>query len=95
MGQSEKNIEKTLKAEVENKRGWCLKLLSTHITGLPDRLCLLPIRIAFFVELKSEGKKPKKIQTFMHNRLRALGFGVHVIDKVEQIKPLIESYEND
>lgn len=88
---SEKVIERKLVEAVKLKGGMCIKLLSDYITGLPDRLCLFPGQKAIFVELKTTGEKPRKIQVFIHNRLRALGFRVEVIDSVEGITKLIES----
>lgn len=92
--ESEKTLERLLKNMVENKlKGLCLKLLSTHYTGLPDRMCLLPGGKVFFVELKTSGMKPRKIQEWVHDKLRVLGFRVEVIDTSEQIKKLIQDYE--
>lgn len=91
--ESEKLIEKKLTSEVKAFGGWCLKLLSTHITGLPDRLCLFSGGRILFVELKTTNKKPRKIQLFIHNKLRALGFRVEVVDTSEQIERLIREYE--
>lgn len=91
--ESEKLIEKKLTNEVKALGGWCLKLLSTHITGLPDRLCLFSGGRILFVELKTTNKKPRKIQLFIHNKLRALGFRVEVVDTSEQIESIIREYE--
>lgn len=88
---SEKVIERKLVEAVKEKGGMCIKLLSDYITGLPDRLCLFPGQKAIFVELKTTGEKPRKIQVFIHNRLKALGFRVEVIDTLEGITKLIES----
>ena len=88
---SEKVIERKLVEAVKLKGGMCIKLLSDYITGLPDRLCLFPGQKAIFVELKTTGEKPRKVQAFVHNRLRALGFRVEVIDSVEGINSLIDS----
>ena len=88
---SEKIIERKLVEAVKDKNGLCLKLLSDYFTGLPDRLCLFPGQKAIFVELKTTGEKPRKIQVFIHNRLRALGFRVEVIDSVEGINSLMNS----
>lgn len=88
---SEKIIERKLVEAVKNSGGMCIKLLSDYITGLPDRLCLFPGQKAIFVELKTTGEKPRKIQIFIHNKLRALGFRVEVIDTIEGINKFIES----
>lgn len=88
---SEKLLEKTLAAEVKKLGGWSLKLLSTYVTGLPDRLILLPGGIIFFVEVKTTGKKPTTIQLLIHERLRRLGFTVHVVDTLKQLNEILNS----
>lgn len=89
----EKSTEKRLVTEVERVGGWCLKLPAIHNAGLPDRLCLFPGGEVVFVELKAFGKKPRKIQALMHQKLKAMGFRVEVIDTPEQIKKIIKEYE--
>jgi len=88
---SEKLIEKTLAAEVKKLGGWSLKLLSTYVTGLPDRLILLPGGVIFFVEVKTTGKKPTTIQLIIHERLRRLGFRVEVIDSLKQLNQILNN----
>lgn len=88
---SEKLIEKTLAAEVKKLGGWSLKLLCTYVTGLPDRLVLLPGGIIFFVEVKSTGKKPTTIQLLIHERLRRLGFRVEVVDSLKQLNKILNN----
>ena len=91
MIESEKVIEKKLVAEVKELGGWCIKILSTLISGLPDRLILLPGGRIYFVELKSSGKKATPIQAYVHNKIRALGFTVLVIDTKEKVNNFINS----
>ena len=88
---SEKLIEKTLVAEVHKLGGWALKLLCTYVTGLPDRMVLLPGGLIFFVEVKSTGKKPKAVQKLVHEKLRRLGFTVYVIDSLADLNKLLNS----
>lgn len=83
---SEKYIERSLVKHVETLGGLCIKLLTNLFQGLPDRMVLLPGGRIFFVELKSKGQKPRKIQDVVHSKLRALGFKVFVVDDVEQFK---------
>lgn len=89
--ESEKALEHKLCAEIKKIGGWAIKLLSSQITGLPDRLCLLPNGRFQFVELKTTGKKPTKIQLVIHKRLEALGFPVLIIDSSEKINILIKN----
>lgn len=90
---SEKIIERKLAIAIKDLGGISLKLLSDYITGLPDRLCLLPGQKAIFVELKTTGKKPRKIQAYVHNKLRHLGFRVEVIDSLSRLNDFIDSLE--
>ena len=72
--------------------GFPIKLLST-ITGLPDRLCLLPGGCLFFAELKSAKKKAEARQKLVHKQIRALGFEVYVIDSWEVGLEVLKKYE--
>ena len=87
--ESEKAIERKLVELVKKAGGLCIKLLTSQYIGLPDRLCLFPNGKIIFVELKSTGQKPRKIQVFVHNKLRSLGFQVEVIDSIEGVESLI------
>lgn len=87
---SEKVIERKLVQAIKEKNGMCIKLLCDQLIGLPDRLCLLPNGRLIFVEVKTTGQKPRKIQLTMHNRLRTLGFEVEVIDTINALNNFIE-----
>lgn len=94
---SEKVFERELSKFVEEREGMAVKLLSQFIKGLPDRMFLLPGGVVVFVEFKSTGKKPTKIQEYIHAKIRALGFLVYVVDSVEsyeEVKGLIELLNN-
>lgn len=84
----EKDLEKIFVTRIRRLGGWAIKMPAVFVTGLPDRLCLLPEGRCFFVELKQEGQKPKKIQKYVHEKLRKLGFEVKIIDKISQIVEL-------
>lgn len=92
--ESEKAIERKLVEQVKACGGLCIKLLTYQFIGLPDRMCLFPNGKIVFVELKSTGEKPKKIQISVHNKLRALGFRVEVIDTVEGVNYLVNQIIN-
>lgn len=88
--ESEKFIERKLVEMCKENGVLCIKLLTYQFTGLPDRMCLFPGGIVVFVELKTTGEKPRKIQINIHNKLRKLGFRVEVIDSVEQVQQLMD-----
>ena len=81
---SEKDLERTFSEKLNRtKKVWVIKLLSTFIKGLPDRMILCHGGYVGFAEIKTTGKKPTKIQTYIHEKLRALGFTVFIIDDLE------------
>lgn len=45
-----------------------------------------------FAEIKTTGKKPTKIQSHIHEKLRALGFTVFVIDDLESRDAAIDYF---
>ena len=91
MIESEKVIERKLVEAVKANGGMCIKLLCDNLLGLPDRMVLMPHSKIAFVELKTTGQKPRRIQVFMHDRLRNLGFRVEVIDTTKGINDFINS----
>lgn len=86
--QSEKYIERKLVAHVKGIGGMCLKLLPFQMNGLPDRICLLPMGRVLFVETKSKGDRPSKIQKVVHGKLTKIGFPVMIVDNVEKIEKI-------
>ena len=89
---SEKYIEKKFCERIKGMGGFPIKLLST-ITGLPDRLCLLPGGCLFFAELKSTKKQAEERQKLIHRQLRALGFRVYVIDNLDEANRVLNLYD--
>lgn len=81
---SEKAFEREMSKEIERNGGMAIKLLSQFINGLPDRLYLLPGGTAVFVEFKSAGKKPTVLQGLVMQRIKRLGFEVHVVSNLEE-----------
>lgn len=48
-----------------------------------------------FAEIKTTGKKPTKIQLYIHDKLRSLGFEVFVIDDIESRDRAIRFFLNN
>ena len=92
MIESEKTLEKNLSKEVKNLGGLAIKILSVFYTGLPDRLILLNGK-AYFVELKTTGKRLRPSQVLVHKKLKKLGFPVTLIDSTEGINQFIKNIE--
>lgn len=82
----ESAIEKKFCERVKALGGAAYKFVSPQRRNVPDRLVLLPGGVVRFVELKAPGKEPTEGQKREHERLRALGFVVEVINDVEVAK---------
>lgn len=86
---SEKEIEKYLNRRAKEAGLLSLKYSNAMVAGYPDRLLVLPGSKVVWVELKSRGKKPTRLQLARHAELQALGHQVHVIDNKNDIDNLI------
>lgn len=87
--ESEKTLEARLVREIEARGGMALKYTSQFHRGIPDRICLLPHGLVFFVELKSTGQKPTKLQQHAMQQLEKLGFITRVVDSTESLDRLL------
>lgn len=87
--ESEKTLERKLRLHAEKLGGLAIKLSAIHFTGIPDRLVLLPNARIYFVEVKTTKQKPTKRQLLVHDKLRALGFTVIVLDQSQQLKLIV------
>ena len=65
-----------------------LKLLIWGRKGWPDRIYIYKGAI-IFVEFKREKKDPRKLQGYVHEKLREHGIKVYVVDNFEDGKELI------
>ena len=80
MTQLEKDIEQKLIDMVQDYGGLCLKWVCPGWSGVPDRIILLPGGRVIFAETKRpKGGKLSKLQQWWLDRLRNMGFSVHVV----------------
>lgn len=85
MYEREKPVEALLGRLVKDHRGMAVKLVPS-VSGLPDRLVLLPGGRLVFVETKSPTGTVRPHQTVVHEKLRRLGFTVVVLSSQEQVR---------
>lgn len=90
---SEKHLEQVLTKKVKKRGGLALKFISPGMSGIPDRLVLIPGGVIAFVELKAPGKKLRPLQIKRKRQLEALGFLVYCIDSKEQIGGVLDGIE--
>lgn len=88
----EADVEKHHVNSIKREGGISYKFTSPARRSVPDRLDLLPIPAAArhvvaqyvrFTECKRPGAKPTEAQAREHERLRALGYRVDVVDDIE------------
>lgn len=88
----EKWAEKTLGKIVKTMDGVAWKMLPFNVTGLPDRIVLLPGGGIWFVELKSKPQPDgflKGRQGLIQRTLIRLGFKHRVVDTEDKFENLI------
>ncbi len=87
-------IEKHLVQRVKALGGEVRKVQWVGRRGAPDRLVMLPRRdgdehTTTWVELKAPGVKPEPHQLREHERMRAMGQRVVVIDSIKAVEELL------
>ena len=90
---TEKHIEARLTSEVKKRGGLSIKLVSPSMTGLPDRLLLLPGGMMGFVEVKQTRERPRPVQRKRIKQLQNLGFTALVLDDIEDIGKVIDEIQ--
>lgn len=86
----EKEIEKYLRKRIEALGGIAYKFISPNNIGVPDRIVILPGGLIYFIELKSDKGKPRKIQEYQMKTLLELGCNVKIINSMYEIDKFIE-----
>ena len=82
----EKEVEAALVRRVKAIGGLCEKFTSPGRRSVPDRIITMPNNQIIFVEVKRPGEKPTAAQLKDHERRRALGCDVRVIDSMEDAR---------
>ena len=91
----EKEIEQALVKKINDRKGLCIKFTSPSMTGIPDRIILLPKGKIGFVETKRPGGEPRPIQKKRIRQFKDLGFKVYVLDSKENIDEIIKRIGGD
>ena len=89
----EKEIENALTTAVKKRGGLALKFVSPGMSGVPDRLVLMPSGKITFIELKAPGKIMRPLQIKRKSQLELLGFKVYCIDNINQIGAVLDEIE--
>lgn len=92
---SEKAIEAYLNRRAKENGLLCLKYFNANATGYPDRLVCIPGGGVVWVELKSKGRKPTKLQRIRHGELEKIGHLVCVIGSRHEVDCLMENINKE
>ena len=88
----EKKVEQ-LVCDYAKSKGWLVyKFTSPARAAVPDRLLIAPGGRVIFCEFKREGQKPTAPQSREHERLRAQGVAVYVVDDVAVGRGVIDAH---
>lgn len=88
----EKTVEEYLiKRVAAQLHGKAMKWVSPGNSGVPDRLVIVPGGRVYFVELKAPGKRPRKLQEYVHKQIREMGCVVLTIDTKEKVDSFIKA----
>lgn len=87
----EKEIERKLKEEARRRDGIAIKFTSPGLSGVPDRLVLMPGGKMGFVEVKAPGKSPRPLQIARRRQMERLGACVLVLDDPESVGGAIDA----
>lgn len=74
----ERDIQRRIIKRYQEEGYMVVKVILTNKDGFPD-LMLLKDGIAKFIEVKRPGEKPRPLQVYRINELRAQGFEVQVL----------------
>lgn len=83
----ESKLEARCGTKVKALGGRFIKLVG--LTGIPDRLILLPFGVICFVEFKTSAGVLSSAQIAWHNAIVALGFKCYTIRSVEEFDNLL------
>lgn len=87
----ERDIEKAVCDYAKEKGMLVYKFSSPNHVGVPDRLFLMPLGKAFFIEFKAKGGKPTPMQEREAARMQEKHFHVYLIDSMEAGKEVIDA----
>ncbi|WP_346727459.1 VRR-NUC domain-containing protein [Mobiluncus mulieris] len=88
----ESTLERHLVRAVQAEHGVCWKWSSPGITGVPDRICIMPGGIVIFVELKTPTGRLSPRQKKVIQTIKTLQANVRVVYSKKDIDLLMSDY---
>ena len=91
----EKTLEARLVREIEARGGMALKYTSQFHRGIPDRICVMPGGVVYFVELKTTGKRPTPLQRHAISKLREMKHPTWVVDSGPALEAVLKAIDQE
>lgn len=85
----ESQIEKYLKEECHKINGICRKWVCPGRRGVPDRICIFPYSLIYFVECKAVNGKLSPLQQIEIDTLKLLGCNVTILTSKKAVDNFI------
>ena len=82
-------VEKHLVQKTQERGGMCIKFTSPGMTGVPDRIVILPGGKIGFAEMKAPGKKPRRLQKAVIRDLYRRRCQVATIDNLKSAEGFV------
>ena len=89
----ERALEYDFKNFVRIRKGLSFKFVSPGCAGVPDSINVTGAGNIFFLEFKSPGKTPGKLQRYWIKKINSLSGKAHWTDNIEEAKRIYESYD--
>lgn len=87
---SEASLERKLVHEVQKRGGLCWKFTSPGVSGVPDRIVIMPGGRVVFVEMKAPGKRMRPLQKKRADQIQAMGIPVYCLNSNLEISNFLE-----
>lgn len=90
----ERDIEKYLKAQVEEMGGLFMKFVSPGNDGVPDRIAIMPGGHVWFVELKTSKGRTTAIQEWQIEQIKKRDVPAIVVKGMDEANAFIREVQN-
>lgn len=90
MGRQEAKIERYLIQQIKSLGGKSFKFSSPVRKGVPDRICIMPYGLIFFVECKTEKGVISTLQKITFDEFTELHHPVYIVKSKEDVDAFIK-----
>lgn len=89
----EARVDEAVAREAEKRGWWAIKTTRLKIAGFPDWIVFCWEATTLVIECKAPTGRLSKIQKYVHEKLEALGFVIHVPRSPEEVQHIFHEHE--